>query len=259
MPIAHSLNDRYPRPNPMLIIGHRGARQEAPENTLAGFRYLRTLGIHRVELDLHLSQDGQLVVIHDDTVDRTTQHQGHVHDYTAQQLGAMDATQGRTSDSTHPGIPLLDDVLSQWPTLKHIQLEVKPPSRQQVSTLAQALTDAIATHHITQQAVVTSSDAFFLEHMQQRYPAIVRGYVAERFTKNPVKLCQRLGCQYLILHKARCHKRLVQHAHVCQLHVSVWTVNSHRTAKKVIRDGADSLITDTPSHLLTLLPKAPHG
>ncbi|HET8705537.1 MAG TPA: glycerophosphodiester phosphodiesterase family protein, partial [Pseudomonadales bacterium] len=67
----------------MELFGHRGARNEAPENTLAGFRYLRTLDIHKVELDIRLSKDDELIVIHDITLDRTTDKTGAITELTA--------------------------------------------------------------------------------------------------------------------------------------------------------------------------------
>ena len=76
----------------MILIGHRGARKEAPENTQAGFHHLRQLGINHVELDVRLSKDGKLVVLHDATVNRTTNGKGKVLELDTHQLQQLDAT-----------------------------------------------------------------------------------------------------------------------------------------------------------------------
>ncbi|MBV1921576.1 MAG: glycerophosphodiester phosphodiesterase, partial [Pseudomonadales bacterium] len=131
-----------------IIVGHRGARQEAPENTLDGFRLLRSLNIHHVELDLHLSKDNQLVVVHDKTVDRTTAHSGYVSDFTAANLAKMNAAHHFPNWDCHSGIPLLDEILAEWQELKSIQLEVKPPNKEQFSMLAQELTNHIQRHQL---------------------------------------------------------------------------------------------------------------
>ena len=75
----------------MIIIGHRGARNEAPENTLAGFEHLRKLNIHHVELDVRLSKDKKLMVLHDETVNRTTDKKGKIEQLTAADLGQCHA------------------------------------------------------------------------------------------------------------------------------------------------------------------------
>ena len=109
----------------MRIIGHRGARREAPENTLAGFRHLRSLGIDHVELDVRLSADHQLVVLHDTTVNRTTNGKGAAREMTATALGALNAAASFPGWQEATPIPLLRDVLTEWPELESIQLEVK--------------------------------------------------------------------------------------------------------------------------------------
>jgi len=86
------------------VVGHRGAAGVQPENTIGGFEYAIQLGCEYVETDVHLSADGHLVIIHDDTVDRTTNGSGRVGEMTLAQLRALDAGQGRQ-------IPLLQEVL----------------------------------------------------------------------------------------------------------------------------------------------------
>ncbi len=235
-----------------VIVGHRGARQEAPENTLAGFRLLQSLDIHHVELDLHLSKDNQLVVIHDKTVDRTTAHSGNISDFSAANLARMNAAHHFPNWSRHSGIPLLDEILEEWQELKSIQLEVKPPSKEQFPILAQELTNLIQRHQLEKQAIVTSSDTRFLGYMQKHAPLIRRGFVAERFSRNPLGICKRLHCHYLVLDWRRCNKRLVRKAHELNLHVSVWTVNTINAAQTVSLHGVNSIITDAPSRLAPL-------
>src|SRR5439155_21621382 len=82
---------RPPRTARMLLFGHRGARGEAPENTLAGFAHARRAGVAAFELDVRPTADGRLAVIHDATVDRTTNATGAVSDFTAADLARLDA------------------------------------------------------------------------------------------------------------------------------------------------------------------------
>ncbi len=238
----------------MIIVGHRGARAEAPENTLAGFRYLRTLNIHHVELDVRLSADQQLVVIHDSKVDRTTDHKGYVEQYTADELQAMNAAHHFPHWEGKTGVPLLSQVISEWPELKTIQLEVKTTSVPTLHLIAQKLNALIQSCQLHDKAIVTSSDIKFLKILQQQSTDIRRGLVAERFSRNPIGKARRLGCDYLVIDWRRCSKKLIQRAHRKGLTVSTWTVNNVDVAKRLMSWEADSLITDIPSVMLKMLP-----
>ena len=238
----------------MLIIGHRGARREAPENTLAGFRYLRSLGVHHVELDVRLSQDQQLVVIHDDTLNRTTAHSGNVRDFTAAALAQMNAAAKFAAGwpDTTP-VPLLRDVLKEWDDLESIQLEVKTTHENDLRTIAHLIRELVDELDLIDTAIVTSMDTHLLGYMHQTAPEIRRGYVAERFTREPLAMCQLHHCTHLITNYHRVTPGLVQTAHSIGLEVSVWTVNDLNIAHRIQHCGADSIITDVPSLMLNNL------
>jgi glycerophosphoryl diester phosphodiesterase len=241
----------------MILIGHRGARKEAPENTLEGFRHLRQLGIHHVELDVRLSKDEQLVVLHDSTVNRTTASNGYVHDFSAEELQQMDATKPIAHWPAVSGIPLLDTVISQWPELKSIQLEVKTADHNTLSVIAHKLKELIQHHRLHSKAIVTSADQQLLTLMHQIAPRINRGFVAERFTRGPLEVCLSQQCSHLILNHHRCTQNLIRTAHQLGLEVSTWTVNDVNAARRLKSWGVDSIITDIPSTLLKHLHVEP--
>ncbi len=245
----------------MIIIGHRGARNEAPENTETGFQHLRNLGIHHVELDVRLSKDKQLIVLHDTTVDRTTNKKGKVSQLTADELASCHAAHGFTSRSSNATtlpldktvIPRLEDVIQNWPQLASIQLEVKTTNKKALNTIAEQLNKLITTYHIQQQAIITSSDTEILRIVAQHYRHIKRGFVAERFRRDPIGICLNMGCQYLVIDWRRCNENIIKSAHDAGLEVSVWTVNKIETAFNLFHWGADSIITDEPTKMLQAL------
>ena len=100
------------------IYGHRGAPAEFPENTLAGFRRAKELGVYGIELDVHLSKDGVAVVCHDETLDRTTNAKGPIADYTVAELRKVDAGEGEY-------VPTLLEVLELAGDELHVDIEVK--------------------------------------------------------------------------------------------------------------------------------------
>ncbi|MEE2732746.1 MAG: glycerophosphodiester phosphodiesterase [Pseudomonadota bacterium] len=234
----------------MILIGHRGARKEAPENTLGGFRHLRQLGINHVELDVRLSKDRQLMVLHDTTVNRTTKDKGSVLDYTAAELEQMDATIPLPNWPETTGVPRLAAVLDEWPELKSIQLEVKTAAPEILLQIGHGLVDLIQQYHLHATAIITSSDQNLLAIMQRLAPAIKRGFVAERFTRDPIAVCLNHHCSHLVINHHRCSPELIAHAHALELEVSTWTVNEVNAARRLQHWGVDSIITDVPSTLL---------
>ena len=242
----------------MYIIGHRGARNEAPENTLLGFQHLRALGIHQVELDVRLSKDNQLVVLHDTTLDRTTDHRGKVTDYTAAELAAMNAGINFRSQSPHvtqlkhavTGVPTLEQVLREWPELESMQLEVKSTDRRSLEAIAARINFLVDSLSISRRCCITSSDTDMLRIVGQHYRHLQRGYVAERFMRDPIGVCVNLGCKYLVINWRKCSEALIEQAHAHGLQVSVWTVNRIDVALRLYEWGVDSLITDEPTMML---------
>ena len=105
-----------------ILYGHRGAAGHAPENTLDGFLYARQIGVRAFELDVRFSADDQLVVIHDETLERTTHTIGRVRDFTVAQLNALDAC---ASWPNPAGVPSLVAVLQSHHDLPAFQIEVK--------------------------------------------------------------------------------------------------------------------------------------
>jgi glycerophosphoryl diester phosphodiesterase len=136
----------------VLIIGHRGARNLWPENSLDGFHRTLALGVDGVELDVHLSRDGELVVIHDPTLERTTEGAGAVHDRTAAELAAT-----TLRDAGGAGVPDLDAVLDIFrDSTVELHLEIKTDiAGRAYAGLEARLLEAIARHGLRQQAIVS--------------------------------------------------------------------------------------------------------
>lgn len=237
----------------MELFGHRGARNEAPENTLAGFRYLRSLDVHKVELDIRLSKDDELIVIHDITLDRTTDKSGAITELTAQQLQNVNAAAKFSGWKDTTPVPLLEEVLTEWKQLEKIQLEVKGSDERTMDIIAEKLPALIKKLAIEDQSIVTSAHQGFLARMQANAPDVVTGFVAERWIRTPVKVAELHDCQYLCIDWRRCNKRIIQAAKNKGMHVSIWTVNEIPVAEQMYKWGADSLISDLPSTFKPLL------
>ncbi len=231
----------------MIIYGHRGAKGEAPENTLAGFDHAYRHGIRHFEFDLVLASDGVPVIIHDLTVDRTTGHSGNVASFTAGELAVMDARRNTPPWSKATGVPTLEEVLAIIPDFEHLQLEVKSDNRHRLNILCNRLTEIIQRRDLFQRVAITSSDTWFLQETRRRNRKIRIGLVAERRFPRPNSTAARLECDYLCLNWKLCTRELVEEAHRRDMHVSTWTVNRIHDMLMLEELGVDSIITDFPT------------
>ncbi len=236
----------------MKIVGHRGARGEAPENTLAGFRHLRALGVRAVEFDIQVSRDGELVVIHDAMLERTTAGIGLVGDHTATELSAMDACHGAFPDwPVSEGVPALAEVLDLLGDFTHLELEVKARTPEDEAAVIARLPALWSHFRLDGRARTTSFNPRYLYGIREVAPDIPRGFLFEEdFTGDALAVANALGCSSLGPHQARCTNELVASAHDAGLIVSTWTVNNQERALALADMGVDAIITDVPTQAL---------
>ena len=228
-----------------LIYGHRGAKGEAPENTLASFQRCLEHGVTRCELDLHLSRDGELMVIHDPTLKRTTGLRGKVIEHDAAELVRHDARLGGPGWRHPCPIPRLSELFEQC-AFDHWQLEVKSASKTRAPQLVRAIDALVRQHGLEQKVCITSSSRQVLRAAQQLAPQLQRGLVAEYAWLDPLKVARHYGCQLLALNWTLCTPERLLKAQKQGLHVSVWTVNEPALMRRLADFGADSIITDFP-------------
>jgi len=235
-----------------LIYGHRGAKGEAPENTLTSFRQCLEHGVNRCELDLHLSADNQLMVIHDPTLKRTTGRRGKVVEHSAADLTTYDARAGGPGHVQPCPIPRLEELFEKC-AFEHWQLEVKSPSRTRAASTVLAIRELAQQYDLLDKVTITSSSREVLSAAVELVPDVSRGLVAEYAWLDPLKVAQNYNCQMLALNWTLCTPERLIKAQRQGLHVSVWTVNEPALMRRLADFGADSLITDFPGLAKTTL------
>ena len=235
----------------MIIWAHRGARRQAPENTLPAFRRAIELGAEGVEFDVQLSADGVPVVIHDETLERTTDGRGRVVDHTLAELRALDASAGKPG---FPGvvIPTLDEVLAVFaPTELAVNIELKN-SVVDYPGLEEAVLAAVASHGLDRRVVLSSFNADSVARLQG-LTSIPRALVYERLLRRPWVLAARLGA--VAVHPPSrfvVSRGYVTRAHQAGLAVRTWTVNSERELRRMYHCGVDGVFTDVPDAALAV-------
>jgi glycerophosphoryl diester phosphodiesterase len=164
-----------------IVVAHRGAAAHAPENTMEAFRLGVEMGADAIELDVHLTTDGQLAVIHDETLDRTTDRVGRVADLTMDEIRQADAgaTFARPEDSGFPfadqglRVPTLPEVLAWLPAGVGLVIEIK------ARAAADAVVEAVRDHPVREgeRLAVISFDEAAIERVRELEPAIRTGYL----------------------------------------------------------------------------------
>lgn len=233
------------------ILGHRGARGEAPENTLSSFRRAAHAGVHGIELDVRMSSDGTLFTFHDKTLKRTTRQRGALHKLNAAKLSQLDARYGRDHWPTPEPIPTLETVLTQCPSHLHYQLEIKGFMKVgYLFALAEQLSHLITKLNLYPRVVVTSEDPNVLRVMRRINKKITLGYVCQYQHRLPIINSKLLQCDWLIAHYALVSDKLMTRARNKGLKVSCWTVNNLDEAERLALLKVDSIITDYPTAML---------
>ncbi|MDH4557579.1 glycerophosphodiester phosphodiesterase [Pseudomonas sp. BN417] len=228
-----------------LIYGHRGAKGECPENTLASFQHCLSHGVKRCELDLHLSRDGELMVIHDSSLKRTTGRRGKVSEHDAEELESYDARLGGPGWNQPCPVPRLATLFEQC-EFEHWQLEVKSASRVRAARTVLAIQELVERHGLADKVTVTSSSREVLRALNRLTPKLSRGLVAEYAWLDPLKVAKHHGCELLALNWTLCTPERLLRAQKEGLHVSVWTVNEPALMRRLADFGVDSIITDFP-------------
>lgn len=235
----------------MHIIGHRGARAEAPENTLGGFRFALERGIRHFELDLRLSGDGIPMVIHDASTARTCLVPMLVAQSTAAALGKLNAAASHPNWPDHEPVPSLADVLPLLERSDSVQLEIKSDHPERIGTLLKA-TRQLLNKAEKKRYTLTSFDKKALSLARGLVPELRRGLVCERRFVDNIAHALRLDCELLVYHyRILSNSRIVQ-SRRAGLEVSCYTVNNSRRIETLRDWGIDSVITDRPAYYLHL-------
>ena len=216
------------------ITAHRGASSAYPENTMAAFYGAAELGADWIELDVQQSLDGQLVVMHDADLKRTTGVNGYVRDMTYEQLSGLDAGQGGEK------IPLLSEVLAfaQENEIR-LNIELKPSGGE--TGMERAVVDAVCQAGLEDRCLVTSQSYRVLENVKAYDETIATGYIM-RFAIGNIAGLTAADC--LSVKAENVTGALVSGAHNAGKRLLVWTVNTRRSMEKMIGLNVDNIITD---------------
>ncbi|MFC4104310.1 glycerophosphodiester phosphodiesterase [Paenibacillus xanthanilyticus] len=240
----------------MTVIAHRGASGYAPENTMAAFELAVEMKADYLELDVHLSKDGELVVLHDETLERTTDGAGMVKERTWAELSALDA--GGKFDPAYAGerIPLLREVLDRYAGRIGILIELKKTAL--YPGIEEKLAELIEDYDVAARALqagqaspimIQSFDRESVRLLAKRLPDIPRAVLIhpDEHPLSPSTLADLatyadyINCYFEVL-----DRKLIRDIHALDRKVMAWTLRDEREMERIARLGVDGIITDYP-------------
>jgi glycerophosphoryl diester phosphodiesterase len=229
-----------------MVIAHRGASSYAPENTFAAFDLALQMGVHHIELDVESTSDGHIVVIHDGTVNRTTNGGGLVTSHTLAALRELDA--GAWFETTFAGerIPLFEEVLARYQGQVHIHTEIKGRS----TSLAHRTVDLIREYRMVDQVTITSFQHVRLEEIRAYAPEFPTGWLIMEVSDTTIAQARALGLSQLCPRAPIVTPELVRRLHVEGLVVRAWGVTTEALMQRVVQAGADGMTVNFPDTLI---------
>ena len=228
------------------IFAHRGASGYAPENTLEAFRLAMEQGADGIELDVHLTKDGEVVVIHDETIDRTGNGQGNVRDYTLEELKKF-SFHNRMEKYKGVQIPTLKEVLD---LVKNSQMKVNIELKTGIywyEGIEEKTMEIVKSRKMEDRIIYSSFNHYSIQKILEQDIHAETAYLFSDVTLNMEKYAKETGVKGL--HPAVYHLKMADFLETylkSGLKVRVWTVNNKEDMKMFMDAGVDAVITNYP-------------
>ncbi|MBL8154240.1 MAG: glycerophosphodiester phosphodiesterase [Anaerolineae bacterium] len=235
-----------------LVLGHRGASGSAPMNTLPAFDLALTQGADGIELDTHLTKDGVLIVLHDFTVDHTTDGNGYARDLTLAEIKRLDAGHKFSESFRGTRIPTLDEVFESVGGKLLINVEIKSEG-QDTDGVEQSLADCIRRHGLQSSIIVSSFNSYALQRFRQILPEVPIGYLYAPDWMFWPEVMDAIPHEARHPHHSVIDVAYMKSAREHGWRVNTWTVNDPQEARRLRDLGVDAIITDYPARMIEAL------
>ncbi len=227
-----------------LILGHRGVPGLAPENTLAGFLKAVQMGSDGIELDVHLSRDGQIVVIHDERLERTTDGSGLVAEKSFDELSELNAAAKFADGFEVQGIPTLDQVFDAvGDACRLINIEIKS-GVVLYPGIEEKLVELVRRRDADRQVIFSSFNHYSLVELKRLAPEMAIGLLYMGALVDPWHYATRIGAEALHPVHFAVFPEFVAGAHAAGVRVNPWTCDNPADIRRVLACGVDAIITN---------------
>jgi glycerophosphoryl diester phosphodiesterase len=239
------------------VVGHRGAMARCPENTMAAFQAAIDLGASWVELDVHLTRDGALAVIHDEGLERTTNGAGLVNEYTLEQLQRLDAGSWFAAEYAGQRIPSLDEVLA-WARERDVVVDVEIKNAPSYyAGIEQTVVATLDRHGMSEQVLVSSFDHPAVERVRSLDGRIATGVLYAHRPLDALAMARSAHADVLLPQWPYVVPEDVEAAHAAGLRVIPWGPASESDIlMRLLRAGVDGIISNDPAVLRQVLDES---
>ena len=228
------------------ITAHRGDSSEAPENTIPAFEAAIESGADWIELDVGVTKDGVLVVLHDEDLKRVAGDSRKIGELTFEEVRRLDVGSSFGPDFRGVGIPSLEEVLDYCKDKIKLNIEVKVNDHQTQDFIAR-LVGLIQAKGMAEQCMITSFDYHSLQAVKQLDPALETGFISSKAIEQPESFT---SADNFVLSIDLINPETVSRIHSLGKEVIAWTVNDAYSVDKCRKAGADNLITDKPRKIM---------
>jgi glycerophosphoryl diester phosphodiesterase len=241
------------------VIAHRGISAKTPENTLASFeRAAVSSGIDMIELDVRLSKEEEVIVLHDRTLQRTSTGNGPVRNYSMDEIRCFDAGSWFHPAFAAERIPTLREVFQRVGDRLWVDVEIKSDwlYRERPGVLEERVLEVVHSCGMEERVLFSSFDHQLLANLKHRKPSAVTGVLynfSHDFGRLPSKLAERVGASVFVCAKRELTHRMVDDAHAHDLAVYVYTLNSVNDAKKVLAYGVDGIMSNSADDIIEVV------
>ncbi|MEX0719901.1 MAG: glycerophosphodiester phosphodiesterase [Balneolaceae bacterium] len=243
-----------------VVIAHRGASAYYPENTMSAFKAAYELGAEMIELDITLSKDGEIVVIHDEKLGRTTNRKGRVVDFTLEQLKELDAGSWFDASFTSEKIPTLEEVLifAKDKIALNIEIKTEAVTKNTFSGIEERSLELVKKYGMEEHVIFSSFDYRAISHLRELDVDIPLALLYDRrqaARKLPSVLLDIFNANAFNCNYRKLSKKWIKDVSAHKIPVFVYTVNKEKDMQKLIESGVSGIFSDKPDVLKMVVDK----
>ena len=235
------------------IFAHRGFSGKYPENTMLAFEKAVEIGVDGIELDVHLTKDNEIVIIHDEDIKRTCDGEGLVKDMTLEELRKFDASATFRGQYGFCGIPTLREyfeLVKDTPIITNIELKT---GVYEYHTIEQRVIDMVREFGLSDKIIFSSFNHFTVKRCEEIAPEIKRGFLTGDWLYDFGKYTAERNVQCCHPWHVSLSEETVKEMHDAGREINTWTVNEYEDIKKLSAWGVDSLIGNFPDRMIEVL------
>jgi len=230
------------------LLGHRGSAGEAPENTITGFQHAWDVGVRSFELDVRISSDQQLVVLHDESLLRTAGIDRKVWEFSSTELSEIETRMIFPNWPKKTGVPRLYDILElfggravSW------ELEIKSTAKEKMEMISALLVRMIEQFGLQERVVITSFDPEALFLVSRLNPNLRRGFISHYDKPDDLKTAQTLGCYRTCIPLRYSNKETVKNARAMGFNITGWLGDTAEMMRILLDWDVDAITTNQPT------------